>query len=434
MNIHSFNGYGELNQTLEVTPMLYNDLFDPAPAGHDDLQQTYGLRQFSSRQSVSFSWGKDAWRQSYAAGFNADVQQLSSGLSAGTQGNIPDTLVNDIHRNQFEWTASAQYTYTPGRKLRITSTLPVEYQFVHTNRNQRRFYFNPSANIDYKFAIYWNAMLGFRLNHSMSGIRDEYTHDIMTSYRNLTRNDGQLYEQQSQNYNLYLNYRNPLKTWFFSMNANYARNRANQLYAYEYEGILRLRKTIDIPCVSKNVNIGMSISKEVEALASVISLRGNYSNMQSLLANQGEISPFSSHSWNFSPGINTKINQHINFSYQASFNRMTSKIENSDVSLSPVWTMSHKPSINLFPAKNMSIYIGYEYFRNSAITEGSRNMSFGDAGLRYKWKKAELQIDYTNMFNTRRYVSASYSETSRYYYAYDLRPAEVLVKVRFKIK
>ena len=43
-------------------------------------------------------------------------------------------------------------------------------------------------------------------------------------------------------------------------------------------------------------------------------------------------------------------------------------------------------------------------------------------------------LGYTNVFNTRRYVSASYSETSRYYYAYDLRPAKVLVKIKFKIK
>ena len=433
-NIYSFNGYSELNQNLEVTPVLYPDLFDAA----EYLEQRYGLRHFSSVERVSFNWNKGIWQQSYTAEVRANVQHFSSNLSGGIGTNAPDSLVNDLYRNQFAGSVSARYTYIPNRKVRITTDLPVDYQLVHSNsdgsRSQHRFYFDPSANVDFRLATYWNARLDFSLNHSMSGIRDEYTQYIMTSYRNLIRNDGKLYEQQTQRYRLDLNYRNPLKTWFFSIYANYSRNRANHLYAYEYDGILRIRKTMDMPCISKNAGVGMSISKEVDKLASVISLRVNYSNMKSLLSNQGETTPFGIHFWNFSPNINTKINKYANFSYQITFSRTSNKIENSAEKLSPVWTMSHKPTINLYPAKNLTVYLGYEYFHNSAIREGSRNMSFGDAGVRYKWKKAELRLDYTNVFNTSRYVSASYSETSRYYYAYNLRPAEVVVRIKFKIK
>ncbi len=437
-NIYSFNGYSDLDQNLVVTPVLYDDLFETA-SDRDDMQQTYGMQHFSSIEQLSLGWGKNAWRQNYTAGFCADVQQLSSGLSVGNQENVPDSLRNQLDRNQFAWNVSAQYSYAPGQKLRIDVRLPLDYLWIHANnnddgRNDHRFYFNPSANVHYRLASYWNAMLGFRLNHSMGGIRDEYTHYILTSYRNLARNDGRLYEQQVQNYSLFLNYRNPLKTWFISMDANYTRNRANLLYAYEYQGILRMLKTIEMPCVSKNARVGMYISKELETLASVISVHANYSHARSLQANQGEVTPFRSHFWNLSPGITTKITKYANLSYQMTFNRATSRITNNDEKLSPISTMSHKPSINLFPVKGLNIYLGYEYFYNNAIMEGSRHMSFGDIGIRYNWKKAEVRLDYTNIFNTRRYVSASYSETSRYYYAYELRPAEVLVKVKFKIK
>lgn len=438
LNISSFNGYSELNQTLEVKPVLYSDIFELA-SENDYLQQLYGLKYFLSNNSVSFGWNKGVLHHNYTTGFRADVQQMSSALSASNMKDVPDTLENTLNRNQFVWTMSARYTYVPGRKLRIFAGLPIDLRFVNINNNsissnQHRIYFNPSLNINYKLATYWNASFGFRLNHSMGGIRDEYTHYIMTSYRNLIRNDGKLYEQQTQNYNFDLGYRNPLKSWFVSVYANYSRNKANLLYDYEYQGILRMLKTIDIPCVSKNALIGMYISKEVEPIASVISLRGNYSNMQSLLANNGEVTPFSRHLWNFSPGIDTRINKYVNISYQTTLNRTTNKIATSDIKLLPVWTMSHKPSINLLPAKGLNVYIGYEYFYNSAIKEGSRNMSFGDVGVRYKWQKGELRLDYTNILNTSRYISSSYSETSWYYYAYELRPAEILVKVKFKIK
>ena len=82
----------------------------------------------------------------------------------------------------------------------------------------------------------------------------------------------------------------------------------------------------------------------------------------------------------------------------------------------------------------MTINFSYEYFYNNAIASGSQKMFFGDIGIKYKLKNTEFSIDYTNIFNTKQYISANYNETSSYYYAYDLRPAEIVAKVRFKLK
>lgn len=43
-------------------------------------------------------------------------------------------------------------------------------------------------------------------------------------------------------------------------------------------------------------------------------------------------------------------------------------------------------------------------------------------------------LDYTNIFNSGQFVSASYTDVSRYYSSYTLRPAEILLKLRFKLK
>jgi hypothetical protein len=42
-------------------------------------------------------------------------------------------------------------------------------------------------------------------------------------------------------------------------------------------------------------------------------------------------------------------------------------------------------------------------------------------------------LDWTNLFNTRQFVTYSYSDVSSYYSVYGLRPSEVMLKVRFKI-
>ena len=42
-------------------------------------------------------------------------------------------------------------------------------------------------------------------------------------------------------------------------------------------------------------------------------------------------------------------------------------------------------------------------------------------------------LDWTNIFNTNKFITYSYSDISSYYSIYDLRPSEILLRVRFKI-
>ena len=60
-------------------------------------------------------------------------------------------------------------------------------------------------------------------------------------------------------------------------------------------------------------------------------------------------------------------------------------------------------------------------------------MWFADLNLSYTLKTVEFRLDYTNLFNTRRYVSTVFNETGRYYTEYDLRPGEILFRARFKL-
>jgi outer membrane receptor protein involved in Fe transport len=60
-------------------------------------------------------------------------------------------------------------------------------------------------------------------------------------------------------------------------------------------------------------------------------------------------------------------------------------------------------------------------------------MNFADASIRYKLKTLEFTLNYNNIFNTKRYISAAYNGIGSYYASYELRPTQVLAKIRFKI-
>ena len=61
-------------------------------------------------------------------------------------------------------------------------------------------------------------------------------------------------------------------------------------------------------------------------------------------------------------------------------------------------------------------------------------MAFADALIRYCFRQTELELECSNLFNTKRYVSTLYSEMGRYINRYELRPLSFLLKIRFNIR
>ena len=256
----------------------------------------------------------------------------------------------------------------------------------------------------------------------------------MRSYRNLVRNDGDLYETETQNYTVYLNYRNPVRSLFGNVNFNHFNTKANLLYGYDFDGILQVQQSLAFPNHTKGVTVRFSANQTIDAIASTVRLGGSNTNSQSSRLTQGEVVRFDGQQYSITPEITSRIQSWAGFSYRFDYAESHTKIKGNNEKRQPIRTVTQNAQLNFFPIKGLTVNLGYEYFHNSAIASGSRTMSFGDIGIKYKWKKMEFLLDYTNIFNSKQYISASYSDISSYYYAYDLRPAEVLLKIRFKLK
>ncbi len=443
MNIYSFNGYTRVPHSLNVQPVLYSDLFDKSKQW-SGMQQDITTENFQSYNNASWQLQTGRWKQNYKVGFTTDVQHLDSELypetSEGMRINSPDSLSNDLKYNKYQWSFAPSYTYER-YKFRATVGLPVSYNLLHINdhtlsdkKDYSRFFFNPLVYLRYEFDAYWNTDITAMYNNSLGGIDNSYTGYIMRSYRNLLRNDGDLLERQMQNYSISFNYRNPIYAFFGNLRSSYVNTKSNLLYGNEYRGILNVRETWSIPNHTEGFQIEEYMSKGIDAIASTITLGASYSNSQSMQISQNEIIRYKSNNYQISPGISTKLRSWASFSYNFTFSESKNKVQNDVSNFAPIRTTSQRARLNLFPVKNLTINLGYEYFYNSAIASGNRTMSFMDAGAKYKWKDLEFDLTYTNILNAKEYISASYSDISTYYYAYDLRPAEVLLKVRFKIK
>ncbi|MDR2621255.1 MAG: carboxypeptidase-like regulatory domain-containing protein [Dysgonamonadaceae bacterium] len=439
-NFSSFNGFSVTPHTLTVQPVIYEELFETDAAG---LKQKVDMNHFKSNNKAVFGVNTGFWKHNYEVGFRADLQHLKSELTAITPVPdlpSPDSLRNDLQWNKYEWYIRPNYTYSKG-DWRINLSLPVNYTFLHINEritdgkeNTQRVYFNPYLFIHYTLSAYWDAYAGANLSNGMGGLGNEYTGYIMRSYRNLVRNTGNLYETQSANTSMNLNYRNPIKSLFGNIGISYFNNKANLLYGYDLNGILQVQTSLAKPNRTQGITTYASINQTIDAIASTVKLGGNYSISSGSQLAQGEILKYSGKSWSLTPSLNTKIRSWSSFNYSFAFaeNRNTVKTENTN--LKPIRTISQQMQLNIFPLKGLIINLGYEYFYNNTIVSGSRAMSFGDVGCKYKYAGLEFQLTYSNIFNAKQYISASYSNINSYYSAYDLRPSEVLLQVRMKLK
>jgi len=439
INLSSFIGYSTLPHSLLIRPLLYPEIVgDENPS--EGMRQETEQKRFVSNNKISAGYKHGRLNQNYALNFRTNLQNLSSDLSPeGFSSNLPDSLRNDLKFDQYQWTFTPSYSYRIN-DLHINLSLPVNYLILDRNDRIRKneesesfWYLNPRLFFNWKLSAFWNLSGNAGLNNNFGGIGNEYTGYIMQTYRNLKRNTGDTYQSENQNYSISLDYRNPLYAFFGNMSLSYFSTKANLLYGYDYSDILMTQKSLAIPNYTEGYSIQTVASKMVDGLSSTFRLAANYSGNSSSNLSQGEIVHLRGENYSISPSIDSKIRSFASLSYSCSFAESKNRIRETDRTLDPIRTITQNARLSLFPLKTLTINLSYENFYNNAIASGNRSMSFGDIGIKYKLKNTEFLLDCTNIFNSKQYISANYNDISSYYYAYDLRPAEILLRIRFKL-
>lgn len=438
--IKSYMQYKSLPQTLAVQPLLYNNLFGLAEQTEGEIMQNLDMRTFSTRNSVSFGIKGFSLNME----FNADLHDMQTALEGKPQPDIAvsaDSLRNDMIWNRFEWKAGLFHSWYLTSRFTLAAGLPLRYEWIHqkdrirkTSSDKGRLYFEPFVHIDWKLSHAWNAMLMYNYMKRSGGIQDAHTGYIMTSYRNMLKNEGGLFVNDMQNITASLNYKNPFNTLFGNLSVSYLYHGFDRLNNYVFNDILRIKSSIAQKNHSDMFNGSLNIGKDIEVIHTKFSLQAGYLYTKSMELNGGIPSDFRSDAIYLIPKFTTGLGGMAVLDYQMRYRWTKNKIETLQQDIPLIRTLSQKAVASVLPLKDLVVSFTVEHFYNSHITSGDRSMWFGDAGIKYTWKRIEFMCDYTNIFQTKRYVTDSYSSTSRYYSSYKLRPAEVMLRVRFSFK
>jgi len=432
----SFIGYKDIQQDLIVTPSTLEDVFKDNAGGSD--VQTLNRSAFETRNRISWST-TGRFSLDYSARLNASLQKLSSQLKASDRENyfVADSLQNSISRDYLEGVFSIGTGYHITPTMNIRATLPLRY--LHLWRGGEKkisdsfVYLDPHMMFNWQLTARWSSNLMYNLSHIVGGIEKDYTNPILMNYRMLMRNDNVLEKTRNQSVIWFLGYKNPFTTFFGSFNLFYNHNRSNLLSEYNYSGVFTRRASIEQANTSESLSSSLSFGKEIDVIKSNVSLRTSYSGSWSEQISQSQIVGLHTRSFSVSPRIITKLGSLATAQYAFTYSQMQSKMDIDTEKLPLMETFSQKMSLNTFPTSKMVVSLRCDYFQNSSMKSEDKTMWFGDIGVKYKMRRIELLLDWNNVFNTSSYVVSSYAETGRYFHSYQLRPSEVLLRVRFNI-
>lgn len=432
----SFNTH---DHALQVSPILY-DNFSVFSPGDTIMSQNVSFNHFKADMFISGGNEKGRFATDYRLGAFVNLYNMNSGILMG-QTDIPisaDSLRNDIKRNETGAELSAMVSYRFSRVSRLYTNIPVkilyldrQYRVRDAKKDNMFLLFGPNIALQHRFTTRTELDANLSFSNNIGSITEDYIGYIMTTYRSLNKNEGILSKNRQTSAYVYLNYRNPFTTLFTTLSLSYTNQWKNLLYDIRYSGILNNTVSISHPNNSQYYGANLTLGQSVDAINSEVRIAARYNRSNSLSLNQGIISEFTSNSFSVSPSIKTDIRRNLITQYSATYQHSNNKIKAGV--LPSINYFSQNLSISFLPVKKLIFNLTFNHYYNNLIESNSRSSLFGNAGIKYKWEKVDIMLDWTNIFNTDKFITYSYNDISSYYSAYSLRPTELLLRVRFKI-
>jgi len=442
--VHSTIGIKSIPQELSISPGMYSNLLNNG-VNYSLLKQDTRVNNFNATNRFTllspFSFGD--FSLSPDLELNGEFRNLTSEMQTQDNIGILKTIEADSMRNKLDW---AKYNAKLTLPLRYKSNsldaylyLPFDYNFILINnkilqdkQNFHRFYFQPRFDIRYHLTSKLDLTGDYQLNNQMGNVMSYYSGYILSDYRNLSRNDGRIYESQTNGGNFGVEYKDIVNLLFFGSTVSYDHSKSNLLYGQNFQGILSVASPVERENTSNGVTAFAFINKGFDWKKIYISLRSWYNVSFSKMLQENKLIDLTGKYLSLDGTISCKPIDILQVEYKSKWNNSLTKLTNSGTTTTyNSWTNNLNLDIDL--PKDLIFNVGFEHYYNSASTV-NRNLSFVDMGLTYIWKKTHFSLDWNNIFNTNNYVTYYYDGINSYQNTYHIRPTTIMLKVKLQIK
>ena len=348
------------------------------------------------------------------------------------------SLENDVAMRYINLYVSPEVQYRKsGFEAKFDMPLSfVPYRFTNklnnTYQNEEKFFISPRLYMRYHFTSRLSASVSGRYAQSPLQEQSFYEGLILNNYRNLSQGFVDYRTGNSQSVNLNISFRHPLKAFFtnagITRSWTYSPRISNLYFLNEY----LLNTFIDQDYRSGMWMLNGNISKGVDFINGIVSVRTLYSSLDGSMFQNEKESPYQSNSWDITRKITSRLAPWCNISYELTYSQNWLKMKNSDMQTS-YKNLSQLFSCNITPSKTWYVQLTGEHYYNEITQEVSKNLFLADAEFTYSFKSGwEFNLSVKNIFNQNTYAYTVYDGLTEMSREYRIRPRNVMAGVFFR--
>lgn len=444
IEIISNNGYKTQPHNLAIKPGLYANHFNNGEK-FSELTQHIRSNAFASYNNFYLlsAWVLGDLHINPNARINIDYQTLCSDLDITTNSNSVRPITSKDMRNDIVWTGietgvSFDVTYNR-EKMKFNLRIPLDYRSAlitnHLNTEKKqtfgKVYFQPSLSIKYNFTSQLEGSIGASCYTQTPELPSLYTGYILQSYRNLNHYDTKFFDTNTFYSSAEIAYKNVLDMFFVGLSSTYSHYKSEGTYGQIFDNNLSITQLLMQPNIGETFAIKGRMSKGFYWKGLSFSTDVALGNSNSENLRQNELVNYKNRWIKANAKIDIKPFNWLTTEYKTSLYHNQGKTSTGE-QFPVIKSLTQRGSINIALPFDISLDGTFEHYYNSAL-QGNKNFSLADLGMNYTYKKVKFTLEWTNILNTKKYISAYYGTLNSYYSEYKIRPMAVMLKVRFKL-
>lgn len=423
---------------LQVNPGQFDNLLNNN-LPYDTVKQNIDLRTYYTNNSVSLTKAIKYFTLESKLGLQLENQKLSSDIATSANSDLSPDFSNTL-----DWFRSKIYadvqTQFKKANWRIELSTPINLHSysikdapLQKSENLSQTTFEPRLTVNYEINSYWKVNSSASVNNQFGVINQLHYGYILQNYRTIKRVDSPLPQSVNHNYGAGLSFRDPVKSLFFTVNYDNLKSENNILYQTN----VLPNGSVTVEAISKtnsrnSHNFSTRIGKYFYDIKSNITLNGSFviKDFQQIVNSQ--LTDIKNQNIVFGTKIDTDISDWFNIEYASTWTFSRNEVQKQ--TQPKITQQNHVVNFN-FHLQNKQ-YLGFksEYVTTGFMQQSNQNV-FADCIYRYTIakKKIDIEAQLTNIFGTNNYKSISNNDFSFITTNFNLRPRQLLFKVRFSL-
>jgi hypothetical protein len=421
--VNSFTLYQTRNEELLVS-------------GKDTQQQTVTSSALFTNTSTSFSVGIKPVTISGKVGISGLLRKFNSNLSG-----ISDTigrLQNKVQMN------CLNIYFTPKMEFKRTaveaslecplSIMPYNFRDKLADNSNLKTKMNVSPYLYVKY--YATPRLSFMASGQFSQSKvDEqlfYGGIILNDYRNISKGIVDYAVGNVKSISGSISYKIPLKGFFVNAGTNRSWNTFPRMFDRSFEGQYVVNSIVKQSNNNRRWSIYGSVSKRVEGIRGVVTLRSSYSSSDASLLQLGVKNSYNSSVCSVSGKITSNIGSWSNLAYDIIYDKNWLRFSLGHIS-STYEGYNQKLTYTITPNECWYLRIIGEHYVNEVAEGVKKNFFLSDVDITYCLKKGwELNLKASNIFDQKNYSYSYYNGLSNVGKSYNVRGRNVMVSLFFR--